>query len=73
MTDDGKPMKRPRTTAIREGRIYQRRSDGRWVGVVWPPGQGRREGPRGLRQDPTPKLRPDALLSNADRSASDGQ
>jgi len=28
---------RPRTRANREGRVYQRGSDKRWVGVVWPP------------------------------------
>lgn len=28
---------RPRTRANREGRVYQRSSDKRWVGVVWPP------------------------------------
>ena len=28
---------RPRTRANREGRVYQRTSDKRWVGVVWPP------------------------------------
>lgn len=28
---------RPRTRANREGRVYQRGGDKRWVGVVWPP------------------------------------
>ena len=32
-----KPARRPRVTANREGRVYQRTSDKRWVGVVWPP------------------------------------
>ena len=34
MASDGR---RPRVTANREGRVYQRSSDKRWVGVVWPP------------------------------------
>jgi integrase len=36
---DGKPVRnaRPRTRANREGRVYQRTSDKRWVGVIWPP------------------------------------
>lgn len=36
---DGKPERKakPRTRANREGRVYQRTSDKRWVGVVWPP------------------------------------
>jgi integrase len=31
--------RRKRVVANREGRVYQRSSDKRWVGVVWPPGQ----------------------------------
>ena len=38
MADDGK-QRRARTQGNREGRIYQRGSNGRWVGVVWPPDQ----------------------------------
>lgn len=34
---DGEHKNRPRTRANREGRVYQRSSDKRWVGVVWPP------------------------------------
>ena len=38
MADDKPARKaRPRTRANREGRVYQRSSDKRWVGVVWPP------------------------------------
>jgi integrase len=37
MASDGKPARRPRNRANREGRVYQRSSDKRWVGVVWPP------------------------------------
>jgi integrase len=33
------PGRRERKVANREGRIYQRKSDGRFVGVVWPPDQ----------------------------------